>query len=39
MTLAISAVARRGLDELKARLWDMVTEIKSRDAEVDAQIP
>jgi GTP-binding protein len=36
--LAISAVARRGLEELKERLWQMVTEIKSRDAEVDAQL-
>jgi GTPase len=33
--LSISAVANRGLDALKERLWELVTEIKSRPSETD----
>jgi hypothetical protein len=37
--VGISAVARRGLDELKERLWELVSEIKTHDPEADPVIP
>ncbi|MBI4503080.1 MAG: GTPase ObgE [Gemmatimonadetes bacterium] len=37
--LAISAVARRGLDEIKERLWQLVTEARTLAADFDAGVP
>jgi GTP-binding protein len=36
-TLAISSVARRGLDGLKERLWRLVAEVKTADSELEQE--
>ena len=36
-TLAISSVAKRGLEELKERLWKLVAEVKTADTESEQE--